>query len=84
MHIFSDSTSAFQAIKKPTSSPKLVHHTWQVISKLDTLYKWPLGWVISHLGNKCNEEADILAKAVTTMGFMCSAAFIPIPFNYIK
>jgi hypothetical protein len=76
--------SSIQAIQNPTSCSKLVQYTWQVISKLDTHYKWSLGMVRGHSGNKRNEEAHLLAKAGTTFGAMCPAPFIPIPNQYIK
>jgi ribonuclease HI len=84
VHIFSDSTSAIQAIKHPTSNSKLIQLTWQSLSALDARYKWSLTWVRGHAGNKGNEEADTLAKAGTRWGVMGPPPFIPIPFNYIK
>jgi hypothetical protein len=35
VHIFSDSTSAIQAIKHPTSTSKLIQLTWQSLNALD-------------------------------------------------
>jgi len=84
VHIFSDSTSAIQAIQHSTTTSKLVHQTWLSLKTLDASYKWSLGWVKGHAGNQGNEEADTLAKAGTNWGVTGPPPFIPIPYNYIK
>jgi len=84
VHIFSDSTSAIQAIKHTTTTSKLIHQTWQTLTTLDAHYKWSLSWVKGHAGNQGNEEADKLAKAGTNWGVIGPPPFIPIPYNYIK
>jgi len=84
VHIFSDSTSAIQAIKHPTTTSKLIRQTWQALKKLDATYAWSLGWVKGHAGNQGNEEADTLAKAGTKLGVIGPPPFIPIPYNYVK
>jgi hypothetical protein len=84
VHIFSDSTSAIQAIQHSTTTSKLVHQTWQSLKTLDASYKWSLGWVKGHAGNQGNEEADTLAKAGTKWGVTGPPPFIPIRYNYIK
>jgi len=84
VHIFSDSTSAIQAIKNPTTTSKLISQTWQSLKTLDARFKWSLGWVKGHAGNRGNEEADTLAKAGTNWGVMGPPPFIPIPYNYVK
>jgi ribonuclease HI len=49
VHIYSDSTSAIQAIKHPTSNSKLIQLTWKSLSALDACYKWSLTWVKGHM-----------------------------------
>jgi len=68
VYIFSDCTSAIQAIKHPTSTSKLIQLAWQSLNGLDACYKWSLTWVKGQVGNKGKEEADTLVKAGTCWG----------------